>query len=288
MTLRTLTFLAICCTHLISANRISFTIITPTYNNAAYCIRNIKSVHDQTYPDWEMVIINDCSTDTTSKLLHSYIEEQQLSNKITIIDNQERHGALYNLYNAIHQCPDKNVIVTLDGDDWFATNSALERIAHEYQKNNAWITYGQFLWFPACVKGFCKPFPTDVMHHKKFRSYNWVSSHPRTFYGWLFKKINKEDLMYEGKFLSMAWDVAMMLPMLEMASDGHIACIEDILYTYNEDNPLNDHKVDLDLQRFLGFYAANKPPYPTITQAPSTQDASENQQSMPQKPFLAN
>jgi len=32
-----------------------------------------------------------------------------------------------------------------------------------------------------------------------------------------WKKIAKEDLMYEGKFFEMAWDLAFMFPMLEMA-----------------------------------------------------------------------
>jgi hypothetical protein len=43
----------------------------------------------------------------------------------------------------------------------------------------------------------------------------------------LFKKIKKEDLLYEGEFVLMSWDIAMMFPMLEMESKGHIAFISN-------------------------------------------------------------
>jgi hypothetical protein len=49
----------------------------------------------------------------------------------------------------------------------------------------------------------------------------------------------------------MAWDQAMMFPMLEMS--GHRAkFIRDVLYMYNADNPLNDSKVNRQLQQTLG------------------------------------
>lgn len=264
MRLHTLTLLIITAISTIAAQELSITIVTPTYNNAAYCVRNMQSVVDQTYPHWNMIIINDCSTDATSERIHAYVQQHGLASKITIIDNAQRKGALQNLYETIHQCDDNTIIMTLDGDDWFATNWALERVAQTYQDNKTWITYGQFIWYPAGIKGFCRPFPPEIIKYKQFRSYHWISSHLRTFYAWLFKKIAQEDLMYENKFLPMAWDVAMMLPMLEMASDGHITCIEDILYVYNDDNPLNDHKKDLALQRELGAFVASKPAYPTL------------------------
>lgn len=244
---------------------VHITIITPTYNNENYCLRNIQSVVDQTYEEWNMIIINDCSTDATSRLLHTYVEQQQLTKKTSFVENRTRKGALQNIYETIHQyCSDDAVILTLDGDDWLATTTALDRIARAYDGGTTWLTYGQFIWYPQGMKGFCKPFPPEIMKYKQFRSYYWVSSHPRTFYAWLFKNIQQEDLMHEESFFPMAWDLAMMLPMLEMASDGHITCIEDILYAYNDDNPLNDHKKDLTLQRSLGTLISQKPAYPTL------------------------
>ena len=49
-------------------------IITPTYNCSRFISKTIESVLSQTYPLWEMLIIDDCSTDDTEKKILPYIE----------------------------------------------------------------------------------------------------------------------------------------------------------------------------------------------------------------------
>jgi hypothetical protein len=46
--------------------------------------------------------------------------------------------------------------------------------------------------------------------------------------------------MVKRKFFEIAYDVAIMLPMVEMASPSHIRYIDRILYLYNYTNPLSD------------------------------------------------
>lgn len=257
-------FIALLATAYSCLHAVQFTIVTPTYNNEKYCLRNIQSVVDQTYHAWRMIIINDCSTDNTYTLINAFVQQHHLEEKITIINNPRRKGALKNLYETIHTCPDEHVILTLDGDDWLATPTALARIVQAYEDGTTWLTYGQFMFYPHGILGFCRPFPQEITQNKLFRLYDWVSSHPRTFYAWLFKKIAREDLLVQGKFFPMAWDLAIMFPMLEMASNGHITCLKDILYIYNEENPLNDHKKNVMLQQKLGFSIAHKPAYPAL------------------------
>jgi glycosyltransferase involved in cell wall biosynthesis len=243
---------------------VDFVIVCPTYNNEKWCIKNIKSVVEQSYQRWHMVIVNDCSTDATSERMHRYVKEHNLQDKITIIENTERKGALRNLYEAIHQCPDESVIVTLDGDDWFATKRVLERIAQEYAEGKTWLTYGQYMCKPYTATSICKKLPEFVMKQRLFRTYEWVSSHPRTFYAWLFKKIKQEDLMHKGKFFSVTWDLAMMFPMMEMASAGHIRFIPEVLYIYNIANPLNDYKCHFELQQWCAGYIRGKEKYEAL------------------------
>lgn len=243
---------------------IEFVIVVPTYNNEHYCLKNIESIASQTYPHWHAMIVNDCSTDRTSELLHAYVKDHRLEDSITIIDNQERKGALKNLYESIHQCPDHAVVVTLDGDDWFASNYALQRLAKEYADSATWLTYGQYMTIPEYQRGICMPLPEYVIKNRLFRSSVWVTSHPRTFYAWLFKKIDRQDLMHQGKFFSVTWDLAMMFPMLEMASQGHIRFIPDILYIYNIDNPLNDYKCHFELQQWYAQFIRGKKKYEAL------------------------
>lgn len=46
-------------------------IITPTFNSATFIEETIKSVQSQTYTDWEMIIVDDGSTDTTARIIES-------------------------------------------------------------------------------------------------------------------------------------------------------------------------------------------------------------------------
>jgi len=248
----------------VSIQAFDFVIVCPTYNNERVCIKNVDAVVQQSYKNWHMIIVDDCSTDRTFKKLRTYIDEHHLGRKITLIHNTQRQGALKNLYDVIHSCADHVKIVTYDGDDWFADTNALACIAKEYEDPQVWLTYGQYKTYPENALGICRPFPDEVMKQKSFRTFAWVSSHPRTFYAWLFKKIKKEDLLYKGKFMQVTWDLAIMLPMLEMASNGHIRFIPRVLYVYNDANPLNDFRHSFGLQLEIGRFICAKPKYDTL------------------------
>lgn len=222
-------------------------IVIPSYNNSRWCRPNITNVFGQHYSNYQVIYIDDCSTDDTYDAVCSLVKELGKQDHITLIRNSERHGALYNLYHAIHSLPDKAIVVTLDGDDWFKTADVLSTINQAYSDPSVWLTYGQFEEFPRGSLGICHPMPDYVVASKSYRKQDWFTSHLRTFYAGLFKKIKKDDLMLNGEFFSVAWDQAFMFPMLEMA-DGRIKFIDKIMYIYNQANPLNDFKLYLRKQ----------------------------------------
>jgi|GEM_PF-600203 len=230
----------------------AFVIVIPSYNNKDWYKRNLDSVFSQKYSNYRVIYIDDASPDKTGEYVEKYIKENNLEEKVHLIRNTKRVGALANLYKAIHLCAPYEIVCTLDGDDWFSNDKVLDRLVQEYNDPDTWLTYGQFNHFLgegiALHDGYCKALPERVINTNGFRKhFEWVTSQLRTFYAGLFHKVKKEDLMDKGEFYSMAYDVAIMLPMLEMAGK-HIRFIPDVLYIYNRVTPLNDDKIDRQKQ----------------------------------------
>ncbi len=147
----------------------------------------------------------------------------------------------------IHSCKDHEIMVTLDGDDWLSNPYVLSYLNATYHDTHfgkiPWITYGQYLKYPHNHPGGSRQIPNEIISTNSIRNYEWVTSHLRTFYAWLFKKIKREDLIWRNdEFFPTAWDNAFMLPMIEMAG-LHSRFIHEILYIYNLTNPISDHVI---------------------------------------------
>lgn len=220
------------------------TIIIPSYNNIAWYKNNLDSLAHQTHPNWHAIYIDDCSTDGTGDAVATYITQHNLADNITLIKNNQNHGALYNIYHTVHACNDDDVILLLDGDDWLKDDTVLATINNLYQDQGVWLTYGTAQLYPANGIIGWRAVPEEVITTNSFRHTEWLTTHLRTFYAWLFKKIKKEDLLYNGEFFSVTWDLALMFPMLEMAGIHSTLCPQ-VVYVYNMSNPISDYNVRL-------------------------------------------
>ena len=243
-------------------------VVIPSYNNSQWYQWNLDSVFRQQYNNYRVIYLDDCSSDGTGVLVEEYIKQRGFEDKVILIKNTERKLALANIYYAVHSCDDEEIILILDGDDSFAHDKVMQRINQAYQNENVWLTYGNFSYFFK-DRGMYKS--RSTMIDKKLIESNGyrddgsaMVSHLRTFYAALFKKIKKEDLLYQGDFYSMCYDVAIMIPMLEM-SGGKFEFIPDVLYLYNRDNVINDDKVNGDLQLSLDREVRSKSKYQPLS-----------------------
>lgn len=244
-----------------------FVIIIPSYNNQRWYEMNLNSVVKQSYANFEVVYIDDCSTDGTADLVAAYCKNAPLPCKVTLIRNRERCLALENLYNAIHAVAGYKIIVTVDGDDALSNERVLTKLNEVYSDSNVWMTYGRFKCMSSGGLDWCIPMTDDVIQRNAYREVQNMPSHLRTFYAWLFQEIKLSDLMHEGSFFKMTWDQAFLYPIMEM-SGGRFKFIRDVLYVWNDQNTISDHRVDNDLQRNLSKIVRAKERYAPLAGAP--------------------
>ena len=108
-----------------------FSIITPTYNRAHTIERAIKSMQNQTYDNWEMIISDDGSTDNTNEILKPYLENDS---RIKYIKAKQNGGV-----GKARNIGFKNISVDtdwvgfLDSDDIFV-DSALELMKNKIEE----------------------------------------------------------------------------------------------------------------------------------------------------------
>ncbi len=256
-----------------------FTIFIMSYNNSKFCEKNLQSVLDQDYQDYRVIYVDDCSTDDTYKKVQSFVKKHKLENKFTLISNTKNRGAVANFYSTMHTCKDEEIAVLLDGDDWFAHPYVLSKLNKYYANPDVWMTYGQYLIYPSYRKESEQVINPTVCSARGIRNHTWVTSHLKTFYAGLFKRIDLKDFIYDGEYYSMASDLAFMFPMIEMA-DGHVYHVPEVMYIYNYDSPLCDAKNNVALQLALGDHIRTLPSYPKLDSHPSLSSVAEYTQSL--------
>ena len=144
-------------------------VVIPSYNNCQWYKYNLFSLCTQDYDNFRAIYVDDCSSDKTGELVENFIVNNNLGSRIHLIRNPVRVGAMQNLYRIIHSCDDNEIIVILDGDDWFAHNGVLKKINEMYSNSNCWMTYGQYISWPDNVLGYSRQIPFHVIETNNFR-----------------------------------------------------------------------------------------------------------------------
>lgn len=218
-------------------------VMTTFYNAAEYIERCVGSLMGQRFRDFTCYLIDDMSTDDSVEKARAMIQGDE---RFVLIVNEEKKYKNLNyigILNDIPEIDENEVVVELDGDDWLPESKVLGRINDIYQDENVWITNGSFK-YSSGAEGFSAPQVFfDILRTQRF-----TASHLRTWKVFLWREIKDEDHKDDnGDYLRVNADLAYMIPMLEMAGPKHYRYLPETNLTYNEMNPINDHKVDMDL-----------------------------------------
>ncbi len=114
-------------------------IVTPTYNCGKFITETIESVIEQTYKNWEMIIVDDCSKDNTQEIVKKYLKNDK---RIKYIKFEKNQGAAIARNTAIREAKGR-YIAFLDSDDLWSKDK-LEKQINFMNKNNYDFTYTNY------------------------------------------------------------------------------------------------------------------------------------------------
>ena len=112
-------------------------IIMPSYNTAEYIAESIESVLNQTYENWELIIVDDCSTDNTDEIVQQFDDE-----RIKYHKNKKNSGAAVSRNRALKLARGK-WIAFLDSDDLWLPEK-LEMQINFMSSNNYHFSYTNY------------------------------------------------------------------------------------------------------------------------------------------------
>lgn len=238
-----------------------FLIVVAVRNAEKYigaCLKSIKAQPQMGSRRAYCVVVDDASTDGTFEAIVGVVGSTTLDTRITVVPQKRRKHSLCNIVETI-QARGKpgDVVVIVDGDDQLDPY-ALSMIEDAYNRG-AWMTYGNFVTSSG-EKSWMAPYPKRVVEANAFRAWPWSVSHPKTFRKELFDHIKVEDFQHEGQWFQTAGDVALMMPMLEMAAERALYLPHPI-YVWNDQNAESDHRVDPDGQVRVRNLILAKPRY---------------------------
>ena len=164
-------------------------IIMPIYNEEEYLEQAIKSVKEQEYENWELICVDDGSTDKSMDILNKH-----KSNKIKILELSKNNGTGIARNKALDMAQGR-YIAYLDADDYYHKEK-LKKQVEFMQKNNYAITYTDYAMVYADNK---------IKHVKVPEKLNYIEYMKNTMLTTLgimidTKKIDKANLYMEDLF----------------------------------------------------------------------------------------
>lgn len=238
---------------------IKFGIVTPAYNCEEWICQNIQTVKYQSNQDYIHLILDDASTDDTNKIV-----EKNRHSKLLLELNDDRRGPAFNHWKALQILKDKvEIIVHLDGDDWFLHSNSLAIVNHAYSSADLMATYGNYLPTDPTFPNICIE-PKSSIVRENIRL-GWPFSHLRTFKSKLIPFLSVEDFKdSNNNWFSSAADVAVFSPILELAGLDRVAKISIPLVSYNRFTNENEDKTNIQDQIRCASEIMAKVPYSRI------------------------
>lgn len=115
-------------------------IVTPCYNASLFIAQTIQSVLSQTYSDWELLIVDDCSKDNSADIIQKYVEKD---NRIKYLKTEKTSGSPVSPRNIGIEKAKGRYIAFLDSDDVWLPDK-LEQQLKLFEDKNVAVAYSNY------------------------------------------------------------------------------------------------------------------------------------------------
>lgn len=122
------------------------TVIVPNYNHEKYLRRRLDSIFNQTYKNFEVVLLDDCSTDNSIEILNEYCS--RFPGKITLVVNESNSGGVFYQWQKGLNLSSGDIIWIAESDD-FCSDNFLDILVPYFRNEAIQISYASTIF----VKG---------------------------------------------------------------------------------------------------------------------------------------
>jgi glycosyltransferase involved in cell wall biosynthesis len=170
-------------------NKLKVSVITVCFNAGHLLPRTINSVLDQSYSNFEYIVVDGASKDETCTIVQSY------GTKI----NQflyEPDSGIYDAMNKGISLASGNLIIFLNAGDYFVSKDVLDFAISKMRYNHADVFYGKIVWSDPISKDLVLSDHQNTVYDWDLKFSNFP--HPATFYKKeVFQKVGLFDLSYK-------------------------------------------------------------------------------------------
>lgn len=215
-----------------------FSIVVPIYNVEQFLDKCVRSILEQTYTKFELILVDDGSTDSSGKMCDQYEKEDC---RITVI--HKKNGGLVSARKAGISVAKGDYVVCVDSDDWIDKRhlQKIAKIAHDYYPDI--ICFGHYemsegkkeIFTIPFRKGLYKKSDLEKEIYPQLIRTNIATAFPPTIWAKVYKMdlYRSEQLLVDDR-IKIGEDAACTIPCMLRANSIYI--IDEALYYYRRNN----------------------------------------------------
>lgn len=128
------------------------TIGVPFYNVQNYIVETLESIKIQTYPNIQLIIVDDCSTDNSLSVVNNWIKENKyIFSEIILIENKENKGTSFSC-KKLEESAQGIFFCKLDADDLISSNKIATQVEFLLENQEVALVYSNTLLIDSCGK----------------------------------------------------------------------------------------------------------------------------------------